>query len=141
MNLTYCGNYPHLDHAACPSSVECAAVTVAEAEAYAVARAHMDTTARRTARLGNGTAVHLVDARGILCNRWGSTNGVVRSPRFTDAPATCKRCQKLASVEAPEDRATHRAHRGFTEGRTTGPGGLPEVAWFCHECMTGGRDA
>jgi hypothetical protein len=31
MNLTYCGNYPHLDHAACPSSVECAAVTLAEA--------------------------------------------------------------------------------------------------------------
>lgn len=55
----------------------------------------------RVARLGNGTALHLVDARGILCNRWGSTNGTVRAPKFVEgATATCKRCIKLAEVSA-----------------------------------------
>jgi hypothetical protein len=29
-NLTYCGNWPDRDHAACPSSVECMTVTVAD---------------------------------------------------------------------------------------------------------------
>jgi hypothetical protein len=53
----------------------------------------------RVARLGNGAALHLVDARGILCNRWGSTNGTVRAPRIvTGVAATCKRCQRLAEV-------------------------------------------
>lgn len=62
--------------------------------------------------------------------------------RRTATPASAATVQWLAAEDvADPDRATHRAHRGFTEGRTTGPGGLPEVAWFCHECMTGGRDA
>jgi hypothetical protein len=43
---------------------------------------HMNTnTALRTARLGNGNAIHLVDADGILCNRWGTVNGVWKAPR------------------------------------------------------------
>lgn len=51
----------------------------------------------RTARLGNGTAIHLVDDNGILCNRWGTVNGVWKAPKFVEGvEATCKRCQKLA---------------------------------------------
>ena len=59
------------------------------------------TTAAQTetypnARLGNGQAVHLTDAQGILCNRWGTVNGAWKAPRTTTDAATCKRCQKLA---------------------------------------------
>lgn len=55
--------------------------------------------ALRVARLGNGAALHLVDDHGILCNRWGSTNGTVRAPRFVEgAEATCRRCLKLAQA-------------------------------------------
>jgi hypothetical protein len=59
---------------------------------------HMNTnTALRTARLGNGNAIHLVDDDGILCNRWGTVNGVWKAPRFVEGvEATCKRCKKIA---------------------------------------------
>lgn len=53
-------------------------------------------SSHRNARLGNGAAVHLTDAEGILCNRWGTVNGVWKAPRLTDEAATCKRCLKLA---------------------------------------------
>lgn len=56
------------------------------------------------ARLGNGAAVHLTDASGILCNRWGTVNGVWKAPRPVvgePADATCKRCRKLGNVPAP----------------------------------------
>ena len=57
----------------------------------------MDRTAvHRNARLGNGHAVHLTDDQGILCNRWGSVNGTIVRPRYTDDAATCKRCMRLA---------------------------------------------
>jgi len=60
-----------------------------------------ETTAKiglRTARLGNGAAIHLADDQGILCNRWGTVNGVWKAPRFIEgATATCKRCEKLAA--------------------------------------------
>lgn len=56
-------------------------------------------TEYRVSRLGNGTALHLADARGILCNRWGSTNGTVQGLKLvTGAAATCKRCLKLAAT-------------------------------------------
>lgn len=56
------------------------------------------TTALRTARLGNGTAIHLADDDGILCNRWGTVNGKWMAPRFVEGvTATCKRCQKIAA--------------------------------------------
>ncbi len=50
-------------------------------------------------RLGNGAALHLADARGIICNRWGSTNGTVKPLKpVKNADATCKRCLKLAAA-------------------------------------------
>ncbi len=52
----------------------------------------------QTARLGNGAALHLADADGVLCNRWGTVNGVWKAPRIVvGAEATCKRCLRLAS--------------------------------------------
>jgi hypothetical protein len=57
------------------------------------------TTTTELARLGNGAAIHITDAQGILCNRWGTVNGVWKAPRpvaGTRDQATCKRCQKLA---------------------------------------------
>jgi hypothetical protein len=55
------------------------------------------TEAPRIARLGNGAALHLVDDQGILCNRWGTVNGVWKAPKLVEgAEATCKRCLKLA---------------------------------------------
>lgn len=61
---------------------------------------HTDTApaALSTARLGNGVAVHLVDAKGILCNRWGTVNGVWKAPKPVQAPATCKRCITLSQA-------------------------------------------
>jgi len=58
----------------------------------------MNTTTHtlRNAHLGNGAAIHATDKDGILCNRWGTVNGVWKSPRYTDADVTCKRCMKLA---------------------------------------------
>lgn len=54
----------------------------------------------RVAQLGNGTARHLADERGVLCNRWGSTNGSWKSPRYIEdaeaADATCQRCLRIA---------------------------------------------
>lgn len=50
----------------------------------------------RNARLGNGNAVHLTDRQGILCNRWGTVNGVWKAPKFTNDAATCKRCATIA---------------------------------------------
>lgn len=50
------------------------------------------------ARLGNGTAVHLTDDQGILCNRWGTVNGVWKAPRNTTEAATCQRCAKIAGA-------------------------------------------
>ena len=49
-----------------------------------------------TARMGNGAAIHLVDDHGVLCNRWGTVNGRWIAPTPVDAPATCKRCIKIA---------------------------------------------
>lgn len=59
----------------------------------------MNTTTLRVARLGNGSALHFVDDQGILCNRWGSVNGTVRSPKFVvfTTRANCKTCIKLAA--------------------------------------------
>lgn len=51
----------------------------------------------KNAHLGRGVAIHITDARGILCNRWGTVNGTWVTPRSTDAPATCKRCIKIAA--------------------------------------------
>lgn len=50
------------------------------------------------ARLGNGSAVHITDAQGILCNRWGTVNGVWKAPKPVPAGTqpTCQRCLKLA---------------------------------------------
>lgn len=57
------------------------------------------TTAHQVARLGNGTALHLADDQGILCNRWGTVNGVWKAPRIvTGATATCKRCIKISEA-------------------------------------------
>lgn len=57
-----------------------------------------ENTEYRVARLGNGAALHLVDAQGILCNRWGTVNGVWKAPRFVEGvEANCKRCAKLAA--------------------------------------------
>jgi hypothetical protein len=54
-------------------------------------------TTQQVATLGNGKALHLVDEQGILCNRWGTVNGVWKAPRVvTGAEATCKRCLSLA---------------------------------------------
>lgn len=50
------------------------------------------------ARMGNGTAVHATDDKGILCNRWGTVNGVWKAPKSTSDPVTCKRCVKLAAA-------------------------------------------
>jgi hypothetical protein len=56
-------------------------------------------TAHAVARLGNGTALHLTDSNGILCNRWGTVNGVWKAPRIVEgADATCKRCIRLAAT-------------------------------------------
>lgn len=63
-------------------------------------------TTYRVARLGNGTALHLADDHGILCNRWGSVNGVwkplkvVKGAHWTDA--TCMRCYRLKNKKAAE---------------------------------------
>lgn len=64
----------------------------------------MTTTANGTqvdyiGRMGNGTALHIVNRNGAICNRWGSTNGTVRPPReVKGAEATCKRCLHLATA-------------------------------------------
>ena len=50
------------------------------------------------ARLGNGAAVHITDGAGILCNRWGTVNGVWKAPRPVPGDwteATCKRCHRI----------------------------------------------
>lgn len=57
------------------------------------------------ARLGNGAAVHIADDQGILCNRWGTVNGVWKPA--TPVPgdwteATCKRCHKIRQAAAVE---------------------------------------
>lgn len=50
----------------------------------------------KVAKLGNGNSLHLVDAEGILCNRWGTVNGVWKTPQIVEgAEATCKRCIKI----------------------------------------------
>lgn len=55
------------------------------------------TATQQVARLGNGTALHLLDDQGVLCNRWGTVNGVWKAPKIVPgATATCKRCHKLA---------------------------------------------
>lgn len=58
----------------------------------------MDTNANatRNARLGNGSAVHMTDDRGILCNRWGTVNGTWKPAKPTDDAATCQRCARIA---------------------------------------------
>jgi hypothetical protein len=57
----------------------------------------METTQTlKTATLGNGAAIHLIDKDGILCNRWGTVNGVWKAPKLVNADATCKRCIKIA---------------------------------------------
>lgn len=51
-----------------------------------------------TAILGNGQAIHLADDQGILCNRWGTVNGVWKPVQLLGADpshATCKRCLKI----------------------------------------------
>lgn len=55
------------------------------------------TTTHSIARLGNGTALHLADADGILCNRWGTVNGKWMAPKIVQGAteATCKRCLAL----------------------------------------------
>lgn len=59
---------------------------------------HNEAAATHTnARLGGGTAIHLTDAQGILCNRWGTVNGVWKAPRPTEDPATCRRCLAIAA--------------------------------------------
>ena len=58
------------------------------------------------ARLGNGAAVHHSDTTyyadgspSIICNRWGSVNGVIKTPKLAPgATVTCKRCQKIATA-------------------------------------------
>lgn len=75
------------------------------------------------ARLGNGTAVHLTDASGILCNRWGTVNGVWRAPRVvtgTPADATCKRCRALLPPTPPADPAWTYAPENLTAARAAG---------------------
>jgi hypothetical protein len=66
------------------------------------------------ARLGNGAAIHITDARGILCNRWGTVNGVWKAPQPVagdSTQATCKRCQKLAQApDEASDLAERTAH-------------------------------
>lgn len=60
-----------------------------------------DADAYGLARMGNGAAVHLTDADGVLCNRWGTVNGrwVAPSPvEGTPDDATCRRCQKIAEA-------------------------------------------
>jgi hypothetical protein len=53
----------------------------------------------RVAKLGNGASLHLVDTDGILCNRWGTVNGVWKAPKFVEGvEATCKRCHKIAGA-------------------------------------------
>lgn len=39
-----------------------------------------------------------------------------------------------------DDRTGHRDHHGYTEGRVGGRGGLPVIAWHCHQCAVGGFD-
>jgi hypothetical protein len=61
-------------------------------------------TTAQTGRIGNGTAIHLIDAQGARCNRWGSTNGTMKAPTLTPGEAvTCRRCLALepAPVAAP----------------------------------------
>jgi hypothetical protein len=65
----------------------------------------MTEQALKTAKLGQGTAIHLADTKviagqeitAILCNRWGSVNGQVKAPKLVlGVEATCQKCQKLA---------------------------------------------
>lgn len=63
----------------------------------------MNTNTYRVAKLGNGASLHLVDDHGILCNRWGTVNGVWKAPKFVEgATATCKRCLKLAGGDGTD---------------------------------------
>lgn len=61
------------------------------------------------ARLGGGEALHLADAKGVLCNRWGTTNGVWKQARIItgDVEATCKRCLKIASQPTPATKGSN----------------------------------
>jgi hypothetical protein len=67
----------------------------------------MTTTTRQSqtvGTIGRGTALHLIDANGARCNRWGTTNGTVVAPKVVaGAEVTCKRCLALepAPVEEP----------------------------------------
>jgi len=58
------------------------------------------TATHQIARLGNGAALHLMDEAGILCNRWGTVNGVWKAPRIVAGATepTCQRCQKIAAA-------------------------------------------
>ena len=64
----------------------------------------MSNTTYQVGTMGNGKALHLIDAQGVLCNRWGTVNGVWKSPKVVEGAdwtdATCKKCAKLRQAVA-----------------------------------------
>lgn len=64
----------------------------------------MSSTNYQVGTMGNGKAVHIIDGQGVLCNRWGTVNGVWKAPKVIEGgswvDATCKRCHKIRQAEA-----------------------------------------
>lgn len=62
----------------------------------------MTSTAYQIGTMGQGVALHLIDDKGVVCNRWGTTNGTWKAPKIsaTATEATCRKCLRIAAKEA-----------------------------------------